>query len=622
MTQLAVRGSQGLFMMSGSPRFDAGEVGSGFIKDESANCRVMSYSPDGNRFAWSDGTAVHMASWDAPSSTWKKIATLEASAKTTFMRFSPKGTVLATWEVFAKGNNQLENNVRLWSTSGSGQMIHAFTHRKSEGWCPQWTSDEVVCCHKNPNGEVVFFQNNDFSAPLQSRLSIKALDSHYMSPKPDQNGQARVACYVPGQKGAPGFCKIFVYPKFNPETEAVAIKSFMNADRMEAKWSSADGKSCLILAQAEVDKSGASYYGKTQLCYANTDGDTSLVQLPKDGPIYSVEWAPTKPAQFAVVYGYMPARATLFNKKCESVFDFGTGPRNMVLFNPIGNLLLLGGFGNLRGNIEIWDVMGKKKAAQFEAPDATDVKWSPDSQHIMTATCAPRLRTGNGLKVWHYTSTLFHETVLVNRKSNATPNEKQIAAPTVDELWEVQWRPVPEGTYPPSFHVMTRAMAGGLESKTPTASKQAYRPPGARNRPVDASPANGVFKTSRTPVGVAPGAPPPGAGNANNADGSKSASAMKNKKRKDAAKKKKEEAAAAASSGSDAAVAASAGANKSSSISNDDRDKQVKKLDKKLQDIEKLKARKAKGETLEVNQMQKIEKEAELIAEMKKLKAT
>jgi len=45
-------------------------------------------------------------------------------------------------------------------------------------------------------------------------------------------------------------------------------------------------------------------------------------------------------------------------------------------------------------------------------------------------------------------------------------------------------------------------------------------------------------------------------------------------------------------------------------------------LDKKLQDIEKLKARKAKGETLEVNQMQKIEKEAELIAEMKKLKAT
>ena len=45
----------------------------------------------------------------------------------------------------------------------------------------------------------------------------------------------------------------------------------------------------------------------------------------------------------------------------------------MVLFNPLGNLLLLGGFGNLRGNMEIWDVSGKKKAAQFEANDTTDV---------------------------------------------------------------------------------------------------------------------------------------------------------------------------------------------------------------------------------------------------------
>ena len=39
-------------------------------------------------------------------------------------------------------------------------------------------------------------------------------------------------------------------------------------------------------------------------------------------------------SQFCVVYGYMPAKATLFNKKCEAVFDFGTGPRNLALFNP------------------------------------------------------------------------------------------------------------------------------------------------------------------------------------------------------------------------------------------------------------------------------------------------
>ena len=110
---------------------------------------------------------------------------------------------------------------------------------------------------------------------------------------------------------------------------------------------------------------------------------------------FVVTWSPTAP-QFVVVYGFMPAKATLFNRKCESLFDFGTGPRNMSLYNPQGNLVLLGGFGNLRGNMEIWDIKGKKRAAQFEAADATNVGWSADGQHLVTSTCAPRLRQGNG----------------------------------------------------------------------------------------------------------------------------------------------------------------------------------------------------------------------------------
>jgi hypothetical protein len=40
------------------------------------------------------------------------------------------------------------------------------------------------------------------------------------------------------------------------------------------------------LAQAEVDKTGASYYGKTQLHYLDIEGESSMIQLPKDGPIY------------------------------------------------------------------------------------------------------------------------------------------------------------------------------------------------------------------------------------------------------------------------------------------------------------------------------------------------
>ena len=44
-------------------------------------------------------------------------------------------------------------------------------------------------------------------------------------------------------------------------------------------------------------------------------------------------WNPTRP-EFCVVYGFMPAKATVYNSKCDKVFDYGTGSRNMALYNP------------------------------------------------------------------------------------------------------------------------------------------------------------------------------------------------------------------------------------------------------------------------------------------------
>ena len=46
-------------------------------------------------------------------------------------------------------------------------------------------------------------------------------------------------------------------------------------------------------------------------------------------------WFPWQPAPD------MPSKATLFNLKCEPVFDFGTGPRNHCYYNPQGNNILV-----------------------------------------------------------------------------------------------------------------------------------------------------------------------------------------------------------------------------------------------------------------------------------------
>lgn len=65
-----------------------------------------------------------------------------------------------------------------------------------------------------------------------------------------------------------------------------------------------------------------------------------IVIAGKEGPIYAVSWSPLG-TEFCVVYGFMPAKATLFNLKCEAVFNLGSGSRNSIYYNPHGNNILL-----------------------------------------------------------------------------------------------------------------------------------------------------------------------------------------------------------------------------------------------------------------------------------------
>ena len=53
----------------------------------------------------------------------------------------------------------------------------------------------------------------------------------------------------------------------------------------------------------------------------------------QDGPIHDAQWSPDG-AFFVVVAGFMPAKTVLFDAKCKPVFDLGTGPYNIIKWNP------------------------------------------------------------------------------------------------------------------------------------------------------------------------------------------------------------------------------------------------------------------------------------------------
>lgn len=169
----------------------------------------------------------------------------------------------------------------------------------------------------------------------------------------------------------------------------------------------------------------------------------------------------------------MPPKASFFNLKCDATFELDEGDRNSIYYNDFGTLVVLGGYGNLNGRTEIWDVTKKKLIATLMAPDTTHLEWSPSGEIFVTATTAPRLRVGNCFKVWHYTGALLHETIW-------TPGQ---------ELYEVIWQRFPVGVFTAQVVAPTKKVEG-IKSSQAIASSVPYRPPGARGVMSSAKPIN------------------------------------------------------------------------------------------------------------------------------------
>lgn len=223
-----------------------------------------------------------------------------------------------------------------------------------------------------------------------------------------------------------------------------------------------------MLAQTDVDRSGKSYYGETTLYLLSTNGAfDARVSLDKEGPIHDVSWSPNS-REFGVVYGYMPAKTTIFNDRAVATHSFSLSPRNTIIFSPTGRFVLVAGFGNLAGQIDVYDLeKDYRKVCTIESGNPSVCEWSPDSRYIMTATTSPRLRVDNGVKLWHVAGSLMY-------------NEDMV------ELYNVVWRPqAPEAIAPgdplttvPSPHASAATYLGTV--KTPSKPAGAYRPPGAR----------------------------------------------------------------------------------------------------------------------------------------------
>ncbi|RLM78151.1 eukaryotic translation initiation factor 2A [Panicum miliaceum] len=311
---------------------------------------------------------------------------------------SPTGAYLQT---FQKSSSPQEKNVTVWQVDTAVALYQHYQKSMSKATWPmiQFSADESVGCRMMPN-EIQFFDPKDFTKGVLSRIRMPGIAAMQLATAPGSH----VAGFVPEAKGVPASVQIFSSNK-DAQNQAVARRSFFRCSTVQLHWNKGS-TGLLVLAQADVDKTNQSYYGETKLNYLTTDrAFEGIVPLKKDGPVHDVQWS-SSGSEFAVVYGFMPAKATIFNKKCNPLLELGEGPYNTIRWNPKGRFIVLAGFGNLPGDMAFWDYSEKKLVAKTKAECSVTSEWSPDGRHFMTATTAPRLQIDNGIKIFDHNGSL------------------------------------------------------------------------------------------------------------------------------------------------------------------------------------------------------------------------
>ncbi|GLT91582.1 hypothetical protein SLE2022_094630 [Rubroshorea leprosula] len=404
--QILVREPEGFSIWDGPP-FNNNQPS---IKLERVPCNSAKFSDDGSRLMVMKPDYVITI---YEGSTFKGIRSFQVP-NVSAASLSPCGTYLQT---FQKSTTPQEKNVVLWKIESGDSVYSHFQKNMTKATWPsiRFSSEEAVACRLATN-EIQFFDAGDFSKGIVDRLRIPGVAGVELSNLPGSH----VAAFVPESKGSPASVQIYASGK-ELQSQPLARRSFFRCSTVQLNWNHGS-TGLLVVVQSDVDKTNQSYYGESKLNYLTTDGAfEGVVPLRKEGPIHDVQWSYSG-NEFAVVYGFMPASVTVFDKKCKPLLELGTGPYNTIRWNPKGKFLCVAGFGNLPGDMAFWDFVEKKQLGTTRAEWSVTSEWSSDGRYFMTATTAPRLQVDNGIKFFHCNGTLFFKKMF-------------------DKLFQAEWKP-------------------------------------------------------------------------------------------------------------------------------------------------------------------------------------
>ncbi|MES1914853.1 MAG: hypothetical protein MHM6MM_006881 [Cercozoa sp. M6MM] len=386
---------------------------------------VSVFSPDGNLLAISHPTHTDVV--DVLTNTVKCVVPFK---DVRLAHFSPNGTYLVTYSMNKKleGGKWLlpDGGLCVWKVVQEGecellQSWHYYGLMKDLWPVVVFSSDEKLALRVG-NDKVLIFADGDFRR-CRVNYSVPKCTNASFSPC---NEKRRFAVFSPSYKGQDASLRVYDIPEFAEQevaspTEPCAEALFC-AEEATIQWNKQGDK---LLAKTYSAVQSGQYCGSKTVHFLHADGSFQSC-IPAD-KLQDVAWDP-RGNQFAVIAGY-PTKCTLHEvRQGKPVTNLGGVGRNTLRFSPTGRFLVVGGFGNMAGHMDFWDLSKKVIIGTAEHHGAKTYEWSPCGRYFLTGAHLPRM-VDNCVRVHAYDGS-----VLLDRP--------------MDNLFQVTWRPALPNVFP------------------------------------------------------------------------------------------------------------------------------------------------------------------------------
>eukprot|EP01054_Gregarina_sp_Poly1_P011523 Gregarina_sp_Poly_1__11522@NODE_99_length_14464_cov_198_334653_g86_i0_p1_GENE_NODE_99_length_14464_cov_198_334653_g86_i0NODE_99_length_14464_cov_198_334653_g86_i0_p1_ORF_typecomplete_len1341_score208_48eIF2A/PF08662_11/0_00011eIF2A/PF08662_11/1_5e36GYF/PF02213_16/6_9e15ANAPC4_WD40/PF12894_7/0_039ANAPC4_WD40/PF12894_7/1_6e03ANAPC4_WD40/PF12894_7/1e04ANAPC4_WD40/PF12894_7/0_69ANAPC4_WD40/PF12894_7/0_88WD40/PF00400_32/8_7e03WD40/PF00400_32/2_3e02WD40/PF00400_32/8e03WD40/PF00400_32/1_5e04WD40/PF0040 len=373
-----------------------------------------------------------------------------------WVAFSPRGTYLSTfWVPGGLGFTELsEPNYYVWRVNRLEGKITDVTAVFCEKYKTlaspgpmQWRDDEQIRVFTK-NGQLHIHAGHDFEKSALATLPLAAKFSVSIAPKCLSEPDALcLTLFSPASTNGetPGELRLFLSTIQRSEADEVtgiipnkiALKEFASVDGCDFLWSPS-GRICMMMTSTLVDAAGDNYgsVGDLWLCDLaatrrrelegkesnSSDVDMRLASMKASFGLPAVpvaylqvlkinervtqdaKWSPTAD-EFILIEGKAPSDIYLYDGATgERVHTFAKGYKNQIVWNSQGDMVAIGGFGNLAGDLSFYhrDVDRQITLINEWRESCTVLcDWSPCGNYFFTASVRPRMNVDNQIKLWN-----------------------------------------------------------------------------------------------------------------------------------------------------------------------------------------------------------------------------